>query len=163
MTDHAPAAPVHFDAVLHPHRSLERWEFVLFMGLLGGISFGIGLVFLLNGAWPVFGFCNLNALLVYCFFRANYRAAELYETVRLTDTSLTIWRIERRGAPRSWSFQPYWVRVSMDDPPRHDSQIMLSSHGRSLVVGAFLTPDERLDFANALRAALRRWRDRPFG
>ncbi|HET8726317.1 MAG TPA: DUF2244 domain-containing protein, partial [Alphaproteobacteria bacterium] len=50
----------------------------------------------------------------------------------------------------------YWLRVSMDDPPGHESQVILSSHGQSLVVGAFLTPEERLDFARALRSALDR-------
>ena len=42
----------------------------------------------------------------------------------------------------------------MDDPPDHGSQLILSSHGRSLVVGSFLTPAERLDLARALRHAL---------
>jgi uncharacterized membrane protein len=42
----------------------------------------------------------------------------------------------------------------MDDPPEHDSQLTLRSHGRGLVIGAFLAPEERLDLANALRDAL---------
>jgi len=46
----------------------------------------------------------------------------------------------------------------MDDPPEHDSQVVLSSHGRSLVVGSFLAPEERAEFARALRAALNRCR-----
>ena len=46
----------------------------------------------------------------------------------------------------------------MDDPPGHDSALRLTSHGQSLVIGAFLTPEERLEVAHALRAALDEWR-----
>jgi uncharacterized membrane protein len=42
----------------------------------------------------------------------------------------------------------------MDDPPAHDSQLVLSSRGRSLAIGGFLTPAERLDLARALREVL---------
>jgi hypothetical protein len=44
--------------------------------------------------------------------------------------------------------------VTIDDPPRHDSQLVLSSHGRALAIGAFLTAEERAEVARALRAAL---------
>ena len=48
--------------------------FLIFMLCIGGISFVSGVVFLLLGAWPVFGFFGLDVLLVYWAFRANYRA-----------------------------------------------------------------------------------------
>ena len=67
--------PALFVARLTPHRSLSRAGFVLVMAVLGAISFAAGMVFLLIGAWPVFGFFGLDVLLVYCAFRANYRAA----------------------------------------------------------------------------------------
>ena len=41
---------------------------------LGGLSFVSGMIFVLLGAWPVFGFFGLDVLLVYLAFRANYRA-----------------------------------------------------------------------------------------
>jgi len=36
----------------------------------------------------------------------------------------------------------------------HESRLVLSSHGQSLVVGAFLSPDERGEMADALEDAL---------
>jgi uncharacterized membrane protein len=60
------------------------------------------------------------------------------------------------------SFQPHWVRVDMDDPPEHESQLRLSSHGRTVTIGSFLTPDERLDLARALMAELDRLRQPSF-
>ena len=62
---------------------------------------------------------------------------------------------------REWRFVPYWVRVSMDTPLRHESKLVLSSHGRHITVGSFLTPEERLEVADVLRTALARWREVP--
>ena len=69
-------------------------------------------------------------------------------------------RVEPDGEAREWRFEPYWVRVVLDDPPRCDGQLVLSSHGEHLVIGAFLTAAERLEVARALKAALRAHRRR---
>lgn len=151
-------APLLFDAVLQPHRSLSPRGFGILMALFGGVSFAAGISFIALGAWPVFGFLGLDVALVYVAFRLNYRAARSYETVRLSEDALEVARVSARGVRESHSFQPHWVRVEIDDPPEHHSQLRLSSHGRSVVIGAFLTPEERLDFARALRAELARLR-----
>lgn len=155
---HSPApqhdGPLSFDAVLTPHRSLSRVGFVLLMSTVALVGFASGMAFLLMGAWPVFGFCGLEIGLFYLFFRLNYRSARMFERVTLSPALLMVERHDVRGQVSRWTFQPYWVRVAMDDPPRHDSRLTLSSHGRSLSIGSFLSPDERLDFARALRQAL---------
>ena len=54
-------------------------------------------------------------------------------------------RIARRapsGRGDEVRFNPYWVRVQMDDPPHHWSQLTLFSHGKVLKIGTFLAPDE---------------------
>lgn len=71
---------------------------------------------------------------------------------------LIVRRISPYRKVTCWTFQPYWLRVIMRDPPEHDSQLTLRSHGRSLTVGSFLTAEERLELAHALRAALDRLR-----
>jgi uncharacterized membrane protein len=153
-----PAPRILFDVVLLPHRSLSPAGFALLMVLISGVSFVSGVFFALKGAWPITGFFALDALLLYFAFRASYRSARVYETVRLTENALVVVRAGPTGALRRWTFQPYWLRVQMDDPPKHDSQLTLSSHGRALVIGSFLSPAERLEVAEALRVALRRWR-----
>ena len=152
--------PVLFGAELQPHRSLSGPAFAVLMGVTGAIAIALGVAFVLVGAWPIFGFFGLDVLLLYVAFRINYRRARLVERLRLTPGDLTVERVSHRGARETWRFQPYWLRVTMDDPPRHDSALTLSSHGRSLVIGAFLTPEERLEVADALRAALARVRGR---
>jgi len=96
-----------FDAVLTPHRSLSPRGFWLLMGCIVAVSFTGGLVFLIAGAWPIFGFFGLDVALIYWAFRASYRSGRLRERLRLTRDELTVERIDPRGKLRRWTFQPY--------------------------------------------------------
>lgn len=147
-----------FEAVLYPNQSLGRNGFVGLMAALSGVSAAMAAGFLLAGAWPVAGFLGLDVLLVYLAFRVARRAGRRRELIRLDDSGLHVRRVEPDGGARDWRFEPYRVRVQMDDPPRRDSLLTLAEHGRRLVIGLFLTPEERLDLARALEAALRRYR-----
>jgi uncharacterized membrane protein len=148
-------ATVLFDAILTPHRSLNGLGFAILMTVVAAVNIGLGVSFMLQGAWPIFGFCGLDALLFYVMFRLNYRSARMFERVRLLPDELIVERHDARGGTEKWSFQPYWLRIAIDDPPEHHSQLVLSSHGRSLTIGSFLSPGERSDLAKALRQALR--------
>ncbi|MFT5489231.1 MAG: putative membrane protein [Paracoccaceae bacterium] len=147
-----------FDAILQPNTSLEPKGFLLLMTAIASVSFVAGMVFMLMGAWPVVGFLGLDIALIYLAFRTNYRWARMYETVRLTADSLLVERVSASGKVQRWRFQPYWLRVNIDEPVSHDSQLVLSSHGKRLRVGAFLSPDERVQLAHALTDALAKLR-----
>ncbi|MFM2042036.1 MAG: hypothetical protein RLY86_612 [Pseudomonadota bacterium] len=146
--------PALFRAVLHPHRSLSPLGLKLLIGGVGVLSIGMGLMFILNGAWPVLGFLGLDVLLLWWALKASNRSGRMYETVELTPDTLTVERVEPRGQVRRWRFQPYWLQVRIDDPPRADSRLTLATHGQSLTIGSFLTVEERVEFARALRRAL---------
>jgi uncharacterized membrane protein len=148
------APPARFDAVLYPNRSLSPLGFYALMGAIVLLSGAIGAGFMLAGAWPVSGFLGLDVLLLYLAFRWNYRQGRRAELIRLDRDGLRVRQVGPDGRTREWRFEPHWVRVTIDDPVRHDSQLVLSSHGRALAVGAFLTADERGEIAKALRAAL---------
>jgi uncharacterized membrane protein len=115
----APARPqAQFDAVLYPNRSLGSFGFALLMSAIVVVSAAVGAGFFVIGAWPVTGFFGLDVLLVYLAFRWNYRQGRRAELIRLDHEGLTVRRVEPSGRHREWRFEPYWVRVSMDDPPR---------------------------------------------
>jgi uncharacterized membrane protein len=147
-------APVIFDAVLHPYRSLSRRGFLLLMLLVALVGFAGGIAFVYLGAWPITGFGLLELALFYVMFELSYRSARQFERVRLTRDELVVERHEANGEIRRWRFQTYWLRVIIDEPESHGSQLMLSSHGRQLTIGSFLTAPERADFARSLQAAL---------
>jgi len=147
-----------FSAVLHPHTSLSPNSFVVLMVALCIVSFGAGAAFMLAGAWPVLGFFGLDILLVYYAFRVSYQRSRMYETVRLTENELAVEKVDPKGRAVRWEFQPYWLRVGIEETPRRDATLTLRSHGKTLEIGAFLTPEEKRDVARALEIELRRLR-----
>src|SRR5579872_4032025 len=88
--------PTLFSAIITPHRSLSGFGFLVLMGAVGAVSFAAGTLFLILGAWPVFGFFGLDVLLVYWAFRLNYRAARAYEEVMVTPSELRVRKVSHR-------------------------------------------------------------------
>ena len=162
MTSSPPSArPLRpfFERVLLPHRSLPSRNFHLLMGLLGLVSLAAGVGFVAAGAWPVIGFFGLDVGLVYLAFRLNYRTARQSETIRLADDTFTVERVSVRGERRNWRFQPFWVRVILEERRDTSNRLLVASHGRSLVIGDFVPPAARRELAVSLRDALTRWRN----
>ena len=143
-----------FSALLTPHRSLGPRGFMVLMGAVCAVSFGTGLLFYMIGAWPVMGFLGLDVALIYVAFKLNFRALRLYEAVDLTSHALTVTRVQPSGKTQVWSFNPYWVRLALEERRGRSTELSLVSHGSRLVFASFLTDGEREDFASALRAAL---------
>ncbi len=143
-----------FSAVLTPYRSLSRRGFIVMMAAVSAVCFTAGLVFFMAGAWPVLGFFCLDVLLIYSAFKLNYRSRRAYETVSISGNELTVTKVHASGRSKSWTFNPYWAQVKLTTRTGRASQLLLSSHGRALVLGSFLSEDERQDFAAALSSAL---------
>src|SRR3954466_11462955 len=82
------AEPQIFSARLTPHRSLNRTGFLAVMLFLSAVSFVTGLVFLMMGAAPGFGFFGLDVLVIWWAFKANFRAAGHGEEIVVTPSEL---------------------------------------------------------------------------
>jgi uncharacterized membrane protein len=153
--DNNELEPTIFSAVITPHRSLPRAGFVTLMSFFGATSFAAGVAFLVDGAWPVFGFFGLDVLLLYWAFELNYRHAAAYEEVKVTPAALTVRKVSHRGIAREWVLNPLWVKL---DKVVHEEfgieRLFLVSRGKELAIASFLGPDEKASFAKALGAAL---------
>ncbi len=163
-----PRGSIFLEQVLLPHRSLPPRSFHTLMLILGLISLAVGVGFISIGAWPVFGFFGLDVALVYVAFRLNYRSAKRREILRLAGDVFTVERIAARGERRIWRFQPFWLRVILDERPDESNRLYVASHGRSLAIADFLPPSSRRELAVTIREALLRWRasfapDAPMG
>ena len=152
-------ADIFFERVLLPHRSLPPRGFRLLMLLLLGVaSLAVGIGFVSVGAWPVCGFFGLDVAALYLAFRLSYRSARQREVLRLAGDDFTVERIGIYGERRLWRFQPFWLRVVLEECAQDANRLLLASHGRSLAIGDFLAPAMRRELATTLRAALARWR-----
>ena len=148
MTEPAaePQAAPSFTALLTPHRSLGPKGFMVLMGAVCAVSFGAGLVFYMIGAWPVIGFMGLDVALIYVAFKLNFRALRLYEMVDLTSEALTVTRVQPSGKTQVWSFNPYWVRLSLADRTGRSTEgvrlMVLDDEDQVATVAAVLEHDE---------------------
>ena len=92
------------------------------------------MVFLIAGAWPVFGFFGLDVLLIYWAFRANYRAAGAYEEVTVTTGELVVRKVSHRGQVRQWTFNPLWAKLQREEHEEFGlERLFLVSQGTATV------------------------------
>jgi uncharacterized membrane protein len=153
--DNDELEPTIFSAVLRPHRSLRNVGFMVLMLAYGIFSFVAGVAFMAMGAWPVFGFCGLDVLLLYLAFRINYARAAAYEEVTVTPSALTVRRVTHRGRVLEYILNPLWVRIERVTHEAYGlERLFLVSRGRRLPLASFLGPDEKTAFVDALGRAL---------
>jgi len=124
------------------------------MLLLGLLSLAVGIGFVSIGAWPVCGFFGLDVAALYLAFRISYRRARQREVLRLAGDDFTVERVGIRGERAVWRFQPFWLRIVLEERGDTSNRLIVASHGRSLVIGDFLGAPVRRELAHSLRAAL---------
>lgn len=158
----AQLLPADFSLVLRPNMSLSPRGFFWLIGFIVAVSGGVGVYFWSLGAWPVFGFYGLEVILIYGAFRLNYRHGRRYEMLEMRDNQLVFSQINALGKMRDWVFDPYWVRVKLErfgEDSEEIGNLILSSHGKYVSIGAFLSPAERASLAASLQLSLAGWRN----
>ena len=151
----APPESAVFAATLHPHRSLSRCGTIVLLTVLGLISLVSAIPFVLMGAWPVGGYFGLDFAVLYLCFRLNNARARAYEEVLLTRIELMVRKVCWRGAAATRRFNPFWVRLKTEDDPDYGMmRLAVVQRSEEIELGAFLTPQERAEFAQAFGTAL---------
>lgn len=144
-----------FEALLTPHRSLGRRGFTVLMIVFAGLCLINGFIFLMAGAWPVFGFCGLDIALLFGAFWLNYRSARAREEVSVSRTRLEIRKFAPSGRRTDFLFNPFWARFRVARKEEFGIiGMQVSGEGRTTDVGSFLNPDDRETFASAFSGAL---------
>lgn len=146
--------PLYMDAVITPHRSLSAAGFTLLMAGLVLVSGVVSILFYTAGAKVVPVFLGLDVLGLYVAFRLNYRSAGTAERVQVTAEEVRV--LHERGRLRRtvWRSPTAFTRVDLEDGGEHEARVRVRLSDRRLTVGAALSPAERVDFAEALRAAV---------
>lgn len=135
---------------LRPNRTLSRRglrHLILVLAALVLITAGLG-------AWqgdvfaPLFALIEASAVAI--ALSVAWRAGDRSERITLDTTSLEVQTLPGRRCTR---FQPYWVRVLLESGEGR-YRLLLSSHGRKLEIGVFLTDEERAELCRKLKVLL---------
>ncbi|MBV6659056.1 MAG: DUF2244 domain-containing protein [Devosiaceae bacterium] len=145
-----------FAARLTPHRSLSRNSFTVMMLVFAALAFSSAAAFFVMGAWPILVFLVLDVGLIWVAFEMNYRSGKAYEDVVVTPNRLTIRRVSGWGRETIEELHPVWTRLKTAYDPEEERvlAVKLESKGKQVPVGAFMNPDDKESFANALGPVL---------
>jgi uncharacterized membrane protein len=147
-----------FEALLYPHRSLSQRGFLILTAGTFAIVAAYGGLFLMLGAWPIFGFLGAEWLLFWWLLRTHFRGDRRAERIRLYADRLVLQQIDPKGRVAESRFEPYWLQVVLRERGFENPALLLRSHGRAVEIGTFLGADERRQFAQELQSVLTRWR-----
>ncbi|MCI4661622.1 MAG: DUF2244 domain-containing protein [Neomegalonema sp.] len=141
-----------YRVTLWPHRSLSWRQFRIFMAIIAGML-TVPLIPFLGGTglWVIALFLLADFLLLGGMILLTYRSGRLREQVSLWPDRLRIDRFEPNGAHLSWEANPHWIQIKLVETKRIPAYLMLSSSGKEVELGAFLTPEERRALALDLR------------
>ena len=119
---------------------------------LGLLSFLVGVLFTLHGAWYVLAFAMLEILVLALAFFNYARHATDHEHIALAEGCLLIECVQA-GRLQQTRLDPYWTRITL--PHRAEDLIKLEARGVKVEVGRFVTEEKRLQAAQELRRQLR--------
>ena len=143
---------------LRPNSSLTPRAAAWFYGSLVGVLLGVAIGCTALGFWPVLPFAGLEAAVLVWAVRWVQRQAAAREYIRVDEASVVVekCRADSRDNGVAYAFQRPWTRVELrlGQPAHWPSQLLFSSRGRSVEVGAFLTDGERRGLKNRLAELL---------
>ncbi len=147
-----------YEISLYPYRSLNKTGFFILMFSLGFVSFVAGIIFMIKGAWPVFGFFGLDVLLVYIFFKINFRSGKKKEVLILTKNKLIVEFYDSKKISKTYYLDANWLQIHLSKLKNEMSKLKISSNGKSVIVGAFLRHQEKMAILRSLKKVLKKYR-----
>jgi uncharacterized membrane protein len=139
--------------ILKRNCSLTPRQSAAAYALLCSASFGIGLVFLLQGVWIVLAFSLLEMAAVGWALLHYARHALDVERIALTERALVVERVDA-GRHSRFSLDPLRTRVQ-PPLPRARKLILLESPGNCVEIGSYVSEPVRQQVAQELARAMR--------
>lgn len=133
------------------NNSLTSSDRILAFGFIALVCLGIAVAFACLGAWLILPFAGIEVLVLWWAFCWVERHARDYERLTIEGDTLQIEVVEVKRVQR-FEFNRWWAQVVCE---RNGSRLALRSHGREIEFGRYLTGEQRLVVAGALRERLR--------
>jgi len=110
---------------------------------------------MLKGAWPVFGFFGLDVLLVYIFFKINFKSGKKKERILLTSNQLIIEFYESQKIVKTYFLNPNWLKINLIQLKNQISKLQISSINKTIIIGSFLRYQEKKKVIELLQKVLK--------
>ena len=149
-------APV-WEATLWPNRSLGRKGLKITMAI---VALGFALPVLpfawAGGFWVLLPFVATVFVALLLAFKANYRHGRLREHVGLWPDVIAVERHELNGEVKRWKTNPYWMRSKLlAEGGPVENYLTLIGSDREIELGAFLSPEERVELLADIEQAIK--------
>lgn len=152
MNEAVAGALAGYSVTARRNNSLSSSGRNLVFGFVLFVTLSIGLTFLVvGGAWPILPFGGLEIVGLFLAFRYIGLHAGDYERLAIAGNRLQFEFVEVDHVRRI-ELDRYWAQVVC---AADGSRLALRSRGREVEFGRFLTAEERIDVASALRRELR--------
>lgn len=155
----SPTPDALYEFRLRPERSITAAGLAVFFLVLAATSVVVAGFSAWQGNLFAPAFAALELVLVWVVLRFVWRRqGEQQERIALTREALTV---ARQPSGDEVRFHPYWVRVQRAPAGDRTGRrpLLLTSHGRTVEVGAFLGDEERSRLERLLAGALDALRD----
>lgn len=154
------AGQLYMDAEIRQNASLNATGLKVILGIVIVFNLVVGIGFFLAfgrhfGLGPVPVFLGLDVLAVWLAFRANNRAAERKERVRVSAEQVEVWLESETGRRAVWTSPTAFTGLDVEAFGQDDTKVRLRLHRRRYLVGRALSPEERANLGRALDDAIR--------
>ena len=100
-------------------------------------------------------FSGLTFYLFLTLLQKNFQQGNTFEEVLILKNKIIVVHKEKNKEQKTWECNPYWTRVHVDfNNPKLKNYLTLTGNGRHIELGAFLSPDERIELRDKIQNAL---------
>jgi uncharacterized membrane protein len=148
--------PPIFDHIVRPIKSLPNRGFVWVITITA-IALSVPLMALLGtvALWMLLPHLLLTIGLLWYFIRRNDTDRDVYEHIMLWSDLIAVHRFNPRSPDQYWTANPYWVKLKIRDTRVLKSYLTISGGEREIELGAFLSPEERIELKRSIEDEIR--------
>ena len=100
-------------------------------------------------------FSGMTFYLFLTLLQKNFQQGNTFEEILISKSKIIVVHQEENKAQKTWEGNPYWTKVNVDTHnPKLKNYLTLAGAGKHIELGAFLSPDERIELPDKIQIAL---------
>ena len=100
-------------------------------------------------------FSGVTFYLFLFFLGKSFQSGQLYEEIKISSGKIEITHKEKNKKKLTWEGNPFWTKVVMEDKANKvENYLTIQEKGHYIELGAFLSPEERLNLKYEIQNAL---------